>query len=238
MSMAVLGNRGDVLTDQTQHLPIPEWEKSQQKEFKVRYSAFVLQFSLKHPWTKITSCDQAAQAQLPKEAVALSKPPCHTAGHLGSAANEHIQLAEADFAQQLFTQATSLHTAAFPPLQELQHLHLGCHPQGILLYPKTNPFQHQEITSLDINLFGTFGFKYLQDPSHPSSRLEGFPCPNSAGLKHVYDSDHAVIPAQLKLGLTTQTLHTRGLETKCYFSEEKQKPAQRFYNTKENTAAK
>lgn len=103
------------------------------------YSAFVLQFSFKHPWTKITSCDQEARAQLPKEAVALSKPPCHTAGHLVSAANEHIQLAEADFAQQVFTQTTSLHTAAFPLLRELQHLHLRSHPQGILLYPKTTP---------------------------------------------------------------------------------------------------
>lgn len=39
------------------------------------HSAFVLQFNFKHPWTKITSSDREAQAWLPKEAKALSKPP-------------------------------------------------------------------------------------------------------------------------------------------------------------------
>lgn len=56
----------------------------------------------------------------------------------------------------------------------------------------------------------------------------------------MYGSDRAVIPAQPKLGLTTQMLHTRGLETKCYFPKEneKQKPAQHSYNARENAAAK
>lgn len=79
-------------------------------------SAFVLQFSFKHPWTKITSSDQEAQPA--RGIVALSKPPCHTAGHWGSAANTFNW-------QKLFAQTTSLLTAAFPALQELQHLHLG-----------------------------------------------------------------------------------------------------------------
>lgn len=77
------------------------------------------------------------------------------------------QMSTFSWLKQLFTQTTSLHTAAFPPLQELQHLHLGSHRQCVLVYPTTNPFQHQEITSLDINLFGTFSLQ-VSSGSQPS----------------------------------------------------------------------
>lgn len=39
-------------------------------------------------------------------------------------------------------------------------------------------------------------------------------------IQHVHGSLCAVISAQPKLEVTTQMLHTRGLETKCYFPEE------------------
>ena len=119
----------------------------------------------------------------------LNKPPCHTAGDLGSGSKWAYLFGKGRFCPVALC-SMHLYAHGSPScLWAATASLVGSHPQGIPGYPTTNPFQHHMPSNHSFGykaLWYIWPFEFLQDPSHPSPRAEWSRGPDSARLPSMF----------------------------------------------------